>query len=107
MYFVPIGEWYGIEWDDPDRGKHDGTHEGVKYFECRYAVNIQYSWIAPESHMEVGCPGTQGLELPTPNSGSKEHPKSLPYPTPSHKARLLNPTPTQAPVTQSQELSGK
>ncbi|KAL9981206.1 hypothetical protein ACROYT_G009878 [Oculina patagonica] len=29
------GEWYGIEWDDPDRGKHDGTHEGVKYFECR------------------------------------------------------------------------
>nr|XP_058944024.1 tubulin-specific chaperone E-like [Pocillopora verrucosa] len=30
------GEWYGIEWDDPDRGKHDGTHEGVKYFECRH-----------------------------------------------------------------------
>ena len=35
-YFLHfIGEWYGIEWDDPDRGKHDGTHEGVKYFECR------------------------------------------------------------------------
>ena len=35
LYFVHVGEWYGIEWDDPDRGKHDGTHEGVKYFECR------------------------------------------------------------------------
>ena len=43
LYFVLVGEWYGIEWDDPDRGKHDGTHEGVKYFECRYTVNIQYS----------------------------------------------------------------
>ncbi|KAJ7377274.1 hypothetical protein OS493_030085 [Desmophyllum pertusum] len=30
------GEWYGIEWDEPDRGKHDGTNEGIKYFECRH-----------------------------------------------------------------------
>lgn len=27
------GEWLGIEWDDPTRGKHDGTHQGVRYFE--------------------------------------------------------------------------
>ncbi len=28
------GLWLGIEWDHPEiRGKHDGTHEGVKYFE--------------------------------------------------------------------------
>ena len=24
--------WYGIEWDDASRGKHDGTHEGEAYF---------------------------------------------------------------------------
>ncbi|KAL4212034.1 hypothetical protein AB4K20DRAFT_1890136 [Rhizopus microsporus] len=30
------GEWLGVEWDEPTRGKHDGTHKGVKYFECRY-----------------------------------------------------------------------
>ena len=28
------GEWVGIEWDDPSRGKHDGTHDGIRYFRC-------------------------------------------------------------------------
>lgn len=25
-----------MEWDDPSRGKHDGSHDGVQYFTCRY-----------------------------------------------------------------------
>ncbi|KIM86184.1 hypothetical protein PILCRDRAFT_816109 [Piloderma croceum F 1598] len=29
------GVWLGIEWDDPDRGKHSGTKDGKRYFECR------------------------------------------------------------------------
>ena len=29
------GDWLGVEWDDPSRGKHDGSHGGVRYFECR------------------------------------------------------------------------
>lgn len=28
------GEWLGVEWDDPTRGKHSGEHGGVNYFEC-------------------------------------------------------------------------
>ena len=28
------GEWLGVEWDEPRRGKHAGEHGGVKYFEC-------------------------------------------------------------------------
>ncbi|KAL9018305.1 MAG: hypothetical protein Q9185_004408 [Variospora sp. 1 TL-2023] len=28
------GSWLGVEWDDPSRGKHDGTHNGKRYFEC-------------------------------------------------------------------------
>ncbi|XP_062304801.1 tubulin-specific chaperone E isoform X1 [Osmerus eperlanus] len=30
------GLWLGVEWDNPERGKHDGTHEGVHYFTCRH-----------------------------------------------------------------------
>lgn len=30
-----LGEWLGVEWDDSDRGKHDGTHNGVRYFTCK------------------------------------------------------------------------
>ena len=26
------GAWLGVEWDDASRGKHDGTHEGIRYF---------------------------------------------------------------------------
>ena len=28
------GTWVGLEWDDPTRGKHDGTHGGKRYFTC-------------------------------------------------------------------------
>jgi hypothetical protein len=26
--------WFGVEWDDPGRGKHDGTTGGTQYFVC-------------------------------------------------------------------------
>lgn len=28
------GEWLGVEWDDPSRGKHDGKHKGTQIFNC-------------------------------------------------------------------------
>uniref|UniRef100_A0A8C5CQ02 Tubulin-specific chaperone E n=1 Tax=Gadus morhua TaxID=8049 RepID=A0A8C5CQ02_GADMO len=30
------GPWLGVEWDNSERGKHDGSHEGIKYFTCRH-----------------------------------------------------------------------
>ncbi|XP_063054035.1 tubulin-specific chaperone E [Engraulis encrasicolus] len=30
------GLWLGVEWDNPERGKHDGCHEGVRYFTCSH-----------------------------------------------------------------------
>ena len=34
------GLWLGVEWDHPElRGKHDGTHEGVRYFETLNRAN--------------------------------------------------------------------
>lgn len=29
------GVWLGVEWDDALRGKHDGAHDGVRYFSCK------------------------------------------------------------------------
>ena len=37
----------------------------------------------PASHMEDGCPGTWGLELLTPNPGSKSTPKACPTRNPA------------------------
>lgn len=29
------GHWVGVEWDDSDRGRHDGVVGGVRYFQTR------------------------------------------------------------------------
>ena len=29
------GAWLGVEWDDGTRGKHDGSHKGKRYFQCK------------------------------------------------------------------------
>ena len=63
-----------------------------------------YKRLTPALYMEVGCPGTWGLELLTPNPDSESTPKSLLYPQPNHESRPPYPAPAQAPVTQSQEL---
>ena len=34
------GEWLGVEWDDPARGKHDGSSGRVQYFTCRCGMHI-------------------------------------------------------------------
>lgn len=30
------GDWLGVEWDDPTRGKHSGEHKGTRYFTCKW-----------------------------------------------------------------------
>ncbi len=35
-----VGEWVGLEWDDPARGKHDGSTGGKQYFVCDYARKL-------------------------------------------------------------------
>ncbi|CAH1792652.1 unnamed protein product [Owenia fusiformis] len=33
------GVWLGIEWDDQERGKHNGTHEGRHYFNTKHPTS--------------------------------------------------------------------
>ncbi|KAF9013951.1 hypothetical protein BDQ17DRAFT_1386518 [Cyathus striatus] len=46
------GLWLGVEWDLPDRGKHDGLKDGIRYFTCR--VPNSGSFIRPSSHVYYG-----------------------------------------------------
>ncbi|XP_066473109.1 tubulin-specific chaperone E isoform X2 [Tiliqua scincoides] len=32
------GLWLGVEWDNSQRGKHNGSHEGIQYFKCRHPL---------------------------------------------------------------------
>ncbi|KAJ4380494.1 hypothetical protein N0V86_003849 [Didymella sp. IMI 355093] len=41
------GEWLGVEWDDPTRGKHSGQHQGHRYFECLSTHATAGSFIRP------------------------------------------------------------
>ncbi|KAF1924476.1 uncharacterized protein M421DRAFT_8780 [Didymella exigua CBS 183.55] len=41
------GEWLGVEWDDPTRGKHSGEHQGHRYFECLSKHATAGSFIRP------------------------------------------------------------
>lgn len=52
------GVWVGVEWDDPSRGKHDGSTGGVKYFECASAVPTAGSFV----RLEKVCFGVTVLE---------------------------------------------
>ncbi|KAK5134122.1 hypothetical protein LTR08_006897 [Meristemomyces frigidus] len=42
------GEWLGVEWDDPLRGKHNGVYDGVTYFTCRSASTTAASFLRPD-----------------------------------------------------------
>ncbi|KAF7184021.1 hypothetical protein CNMCM7691_004511 [Aspergillus felis] len=41
------GDWLGVEWDDPTRGKHSGEHNGVRYFTCRRKHPTAGSFVRP------------------------------------------------------------
>lgn len=51
--------WYGVEWDDPNRGRHDGVKDGKRYFNCRYAhclpsSSYQYNQFSTGSMLNAG-----------------------------------------------------
>lgn len=58
-YVGPVGntkgQWLGIDWDDPTRGKHNGTYEGVEYFKARHPASG--SFIRPgKAKFGISCP---------------------------------------------------
>ncbi|KAK5164970.1 uncharacterized protein LTR77_009635 [Saxophila tyrrhenica] len=54
------GTWLGVEWDDIDRRKHNGTHEGVEYFrclskspKCASFLRPTQTWDAPRTFLQA------------------------------------------------------
>ncbi|KAG2157517.1 hypothetical protein DEU56DRAFT_875647 [Suillus clintonianus] len=54
------GLWLGIEWDDSNRGKHDGIKDGKRYFDCR--IPNSGSFIRPSSSICYGYSFLQALK---------------------------------------------
>ncbi|KAJ5088441.1 hypothetical protein N7456_012057 [Penicillium angulare] len=46
------GDWLGVEWDDPFRGKHAGEHKGVRYFKCKNKHPTAGSFVRPSRPSE-------------------------------------------------------
>ncbi|TFK76354.1 hypothetical protein BDN72DRAFT_830912 [Pluteus cervinus] len=46
------GVWLGVEWDNPERGKHDGIKDNKRYFTCR--IPNAGSFIRPSANVTYG-----------------------------------------------------
>ncbi|KAL1741359.1 hypothetical protein HDZ31DRAFT_45613 [Schizophyllum fasciatum] len=54
------GTWIGVEWDDPSRGKHSGTKDGIAYFTC--SIPDSGSFIRPSSKISYGVSFLEALK---------------------------------------------
>eukprot|EP01135_Chromosphaera_perkinsii_P011462 Nk52_evm38s2402 gene=Nk52_evmTU38s2402 len=46
-------EWFGIEWDDPSRGKNDGSVNGRRYFDCTRHASCSAESSEEEKRAEI------------------------------------------------------
>ncbi|KFD70278.1 hypothetical protein M514_09237 [Trichuris suis] len=66
------GKWIGIDWDEVDRGKHDGSHQNVQYFKTWYILEVkvsQFHHMSPRSgsfmrpgSVQYGCSLFEAIE---------------------------------------------
>ncbi|KAI0600894.1 Thioesterase/thiol ester dehydrase-isomerase [Biscogniauxia sp. FL1348] len=56
------GSWLGVEWDDPARGKHDGSHKGVRYFTCKSRSPTAASFVRPTRPAEAPRSFVQAIQ---------------------------------------------
>ncbi|KAI5668910.1 hypothetical protein M9H77_18763 [Catharanthus roseus] len=63
------GSWIGVDWDNDGEGKHDGSHNGVKYFEARGAKTA--SFVRPQN-LSSGITLLQALEVRYRSTSTKE-----------------------------------
>ncbi|WPG99712.1 Hypothetical protein R9X50_00253100 [Acrodontium crateriforme] len=67
------GEWLGVEWDDPTRGKHNGEHAGTKYFECLSSSGTAASFLRPNQQWDESRTFLQALRAKYVERGSNSN----------------------------------
>ncbi|XP_018025697.1 tubulin-specific chaperone E [Hyalella azteca] len=68
------GIWIGVDWDNPDRGKHDGSHNGVRYFHAHFQTSG--SFVRPTkllSGIDLEAAVRGKYQAPPPDSKLVEH----------------------------------
>ncbi|KAK1755181.1 hypothetical protein QBC47DRAFT_323971 [Echria macrotheca] len=68
------GSWLGVEWDDGSRGKHDGQHNGVRYFSCKSKSPTAASFVRPTRAVDVPQTFVSALQL----KYASDHPDAAP-----------------------------
>lgn len=73
-YLGPVagtaGSWLGVEWDDPARGKHDGSHKDVRYFTCLSKASAAASFVRPTRPTDKPLSFIAALKLKYASDGS-------------------------------------
>ncbi|KAG8533292.1 uncharacterized protein KY384_002075 [Bacidia gigantensis] len=57
------GQWLGVEWDDPTKGRHDGTYEGTTYFACKHPSRTAGSFIRPSRPQDPANGLVEAMEI--------------------------------------------
>lgn len=62
------GKWVGVDWDNGD-GKHDGSHNGVRYFEAQGPKTASF---VRHHNLSSGIPLLKALEIRYHGESTKE-----------------------------------
>lgn len=64
LYAGPVagtsGEWLGVEWDDEEKGRHDGEHKGRRYFKTSQPGAGNF--LRAKGQFIVWCEGLIGVD---------------------------------------------
>lgn len=63
------GIWVGVDWDNDGEGKHDGSHNGVQYFQARGPKTAAF---ARPSKLSSGITLLEALEVRYRSTSTKE-----------------------------------
>jgi hypothetical protein len=79
------GEWVGLEWDDADRGKHSGEHDGRHYFDCARGAGSFVRLPKLLATAEAGCGVGEAVAARYINTGAVGAAEEMYVPTVSER----------------------